>query len=283
MFGRLFARKGGTKSSGVGLDGQAAIDAVRPALEKVYTPLKRTAFVPVVETGGDATRISKFNGGSALLQQGEDWPCCPDCSTPFSLFVQLELDRVPEPLKGKFGPGVLQLFYCSNYDCPNTDDWEPFDFRKKTLRILSPEADTELRDNPHTAEAKYLTGWEARDDYPALEESTAPDIQISGRWDQPGTLSIPSIGYESPLLSSAIKYNVDTSFLPIEGEKMGGWPYWVQGAEYPHCPTCGQTMQMVFQIDSEKLIDYMFGDVGVGHIMQCPDHKDSLGFGWACH
>jgi hypothetical protein len=41
-------------------------------------------------------------------------------------------------------------------------------------------------------------------------------------------------------------------------------------------------MQFVFQIASEDNIPYMFGDVGTGHITQCPEHKNQLAFGWAC-
>jgi hypothetical protein len=41
-------------------------------------------------------------------------------------------------------------------------------------------------------------------------------------------------------------------------------------------------MQMVFQINSEGNLPYMFGDSGRGHITQCPQHKDELAFAWAC-
>jgi hypothetical protein len=26
----------------------------------------------------------------------------------------------------------------------------------------------------------------------------------------------------------------------------------------------------------------MFGDMGIGHITQCPEHLDVVAFGWAC-
>jgi hypothetical protein len=41
-------------------------------------------------------------------------------------------------------------------------------------------------------------------------------------------------------------------------------------------------MRLVFQVDSEDNVPHMFGDAGIGHLTQCPDHKDVLGFGWAC-
>ena len=66
------------------------------------------------------------------------------------------------------------------------------------------------------------------------------------------------------------------------GDKLFGWPYWVQGVEYPGCPQCGERMEMVFQIDSQNNLPFMFGDTGCGHITQCPVHKEVVTFGWAC-
>jgi hypothetical protein len=41
-------------------------------------------------------------------------------------------------------------------------------------------------------------------------------------------------------------------------------------------------MHLLFQIDSEDNLPYMFGDAGCGHITQCPKHPHRLAFGWAC-
>ena len=72
--------------------------------------------------------------------------------------------------------------------------------------------------------------------------------------------------------------------LPLRGDKLGGFPMWVQSVEYPDCPEveCEKEMRMVFQLDSEDNINYMFGDVGCGHITQCPVHKYIFAFRWAC-
>jgi uncharacterized protein YwqG len=69
---------------------------------------------------------------------------------------------------------------------------------------------------------------------------------------------------------------------PRHGEKLLGWPAWVQGVEYPKCRICGREMALVFQVDSEHNLPYMFGDAGVGHVTQCPEHHAELAFGWAC-
>jgi hypothetical protein len=65
-------------------------------------------------------------------------------------------------------------------------------------------------------------------------------------------------------------------------DKLAGWPCWIQGVEYPNCPRCGRRMIHVFQLDSEDHVPFMFGDVGCGHITQCPDHNEVVAFGWAC-
>ena len=66
------------------------------------------------------------------------------------------------------------------------------------------------------------------------------------------------------------------------GDKLAGWPAWVQGVEYPSCALCGSRMLQLFQVDSEDNIPFMFGDVGCGNITQCPEHKEIVAFGWAC-
>ena len=74
----------------------------------------------------------------------------------------------------------------------------------------------------------------------------------------------------------------DVIFQVIEGDKLAGYPNWIQGVEYPNCPECQRRMQFVFQIDSQDNLPVMFGDVGCGHITQCPEHKQILTFSWAC-
>jgi len=69
---------------------------------------------------------------------------------------------------------------------------------------------------------------------------------------------------------------------PLEGDKLGGWPRWIQAAAWPLDPVSGTRMDLVFQIDSEKNLPYMFGDAGIGHVTESPDNPDTLGFGWAC-
>lgn len=67
------------------------------------------------------------------------------------------------------------------------------------------------------------------------------------------------------------------------GDKLGGWPRWLNGSDYAPCPVCNEPMQMVFQIDQKCNLPFEFGDAGIGHILQCASHKDQLTFTWNCY
>jgi uncharacterized protein YwqG len=179
------------------------------------------------------------------------------------LFLQLNLQDLPEPLLGEFGEGLLQMFYCTDSGSNCEADCEAFSpFAKSVLlRVVQPKGEPQeigevLPDDQFPA--RTITGWKPMDDYPNYEEAGQLGLELSD--DE---------------MEAIEEY-------PISGDKLGGWPYWVQGVEYPACPSCGETMRLVFQIDSEDNLPYMFGDAGCGHITQCKTHKEQLAFGWAC-
>jgi len=70
--------------------------------------------------------------------------------------------------------------------------------------------------------------------------------------------------------------------IPIVGDKLYGWPHWIQSVEYPFDRKTGSRMELLFQIDSNVNLAHMFGDVGIGHLTQSKDNPDELAFGWAC-
>ena len=75
---------------------------------------------------------------------------------------------------------------------------------------------------------------------------------------------------------------VEQIAIAADRDKLGGWPFWVQGAEYPSCHVCGEQMEVLFQLDSEDHVPFMFGDAGIGHISMCRSHPEVVAFGWAC-
>lgn len=225
-------------------------------------PFRRSTWIPMT-TEGDGDQLASKFAGKPWLAADESWPMCPHCQTAMPLFVQLNLNTLPAELSDRFGPGLLQLFYCTSSETDECDNWEPFS-SAQLARIVQPTGEPNpLEALPATVfPAKLITDWELTDDYPGWTEASDCNLDI-------------------PLLDDEWA-NLDQVYIPHTGDKLSGWPFWVQGVEYPTCPICNDLMQFVFQIDSEDNIPFMFGDVGCGHITQCPTHKEQIGFSWAC-
>lgn len=223
---------------------------------------KRTAWQPVVVDGDGLPTDSKFAGVPFLLKE-EDTPLCSNCKNPLQLFVQLDLNNLP--VGNKFGRGLLQLFYCTNEEPLCEVECEAFfPFAESTLiRIIKPgDLKRQYQNTFYSGNfpPKKIIGWKGIVDYPNREEGESLGIELSDEeWEEL---------YEENY--------------PIVGEKLDGFPMWIQGVEYPTCPVCDERMRLVFQIDSEGNLPYMFGDVGCAHLTQCETHKEQLAFGWAC-
>lgn len=230
-------------------------------LPESLAPLRRTAWIPRVEVGADPGKGSKF-GGTAWLPRGSEHPACGVCSRPLPLIAQLDVATLPEP--DRFGgSGLLQLFYCVSVEpvCEvEAEAFFPYARSVVARRVdpLEPGAPSAAAAH-RPFEPKAIVGWDVRDDYPNPEEQGEHGVDLA---------------------EDEIERLEDE--FPIAGEKLWGWPLWVQGIEYPTCKTCGGPMQLVLQIDSEGLIDHMWGDSGCAHLTQCPAHPDQLAFGWAC-
>lgn len=67
--------------------------------------------------------------------------------------------------------------------------------------------------------------------------------------------------------------------------RVGGSPTWIQGADYPSCPSCENTMEFCAQLDSELLLDdgeeWLWGSGGICYAFWCTDCKIS-GTMWQC-
>ncbi len=234
-------------------------------MKEIIEPFKKQAWVPNVLKRKSSNVSSKFSGIPALLKT-ENWPCCNNCNEPMQLFLQLNSKDLPVPASSAFGSGILQVFYCTNLDKECEVACEAyFPFSKSTLvRIINSDSDNilSLEINPvkDVFPEKEIVGWDAKEDYPNSDE-------------------LESLGCTLSDEQSEQLYEME---YPRPKDKLFGWPYWVQGVEYPDCPECGKPMKLVFQIDSEDNLPYMFGDVGCSHVTQCDHHKDKLAIAWAC-
>jgi hypothetical protein len=245
---------------------------------------RRSAWHPACAERDGRLTDSRF-AGTPWLALGESWPTCGACRRPLALFLQLNLSELPADLDGRVGAGLLQFFYCrhtaSDGDCPS-EGFEPF-AECHLVRLVQPDArddrleiPAELRDlAPRT-----IIGWNRVDDYPRWNELERFGLSFHvSTYNGEQWLECPEIGLVSERFTPG---SLDSWELCDGGDKLSGWPCWIQEIEYPNCPRCQRPMQLVFQHTGDKL-PFMFGDLGIGHITQCPEHKEVLAFGWACH
>ncbi|EMR04353.1 DUF1963 domain-containing protein [Cesiribacter andamanensis] len=230
---------------------------------------KRKTWMPLVEEGAEDEALASKIGGMAYLPPGETYPLCAHCQEPLTLFLQLNPANLPPNCDLDLEPDKLvQLFYCTNQH-PHCEleckAWAPFAKSELARTLPLPATEVAL---PGTAPerqypARLITEWVENEDYPDWHEM------------QLGAAGLSEQEVE------ALESNENT--IPKAADKLGGWPYWVQGVEYPACPDCGLQMQMIFQLDSDHHLPYMFGDAGVAHLHQCRLHKGVLAFGWSSY
>ncbi len=200
-------------------------------------------------------------GGTPYLPHGIDHPACPGCRNPMTLFVQLRLEELPG-VEAAGRSGLLQLFYCTTDEpdlCEHSlRSWAPFS-EGATVRIV-PAYGGSASHVPPRFPARRITGWREEPDLPTTEELRGLGV-------------VPA---------EDVAWRLVNADVPHVGDKLGGWPAWVKGVEYPNCPLCGSKMQMVFQLESEDHLPFRFGDGGTGHITRCKTHPSLVAFSWAC-
>ncbi|WP_444915317.1 DUF1963 domain-containing protein [Microbulbifer sp. TRSA007] len=232
-------------------------------LKSKLSPYRKIAWEPQTQEQVTEISDSKFCGMPLLTAEG--WPECGNCNEPMQLFVQLNSKDLPEASNTPFGDGILQVFYCVNENSSCEADCDTWAANSKAtlLRILplNIPAQTEVTLTPSSDYPELkITGWEELEDYP-------------------DTFELEELGVE---LSEDEEDFLCEDEVPFSGEKLLGWPHWVQGIEYQSCKICNKQMQFIFQIDSSGNIPYMFGDSGCAHISQCTEHKEQLAMAWAC-
>lgn len=238
----------------------------------------RPAWRPQTRTDGEGVR--SWFGGRPLTAPGHAWPTCAGCSAPMRFLVQLDVEELPDEFVTPLPDGVVQLFYCQ-FDDGDCSTWEPFGGCSH-VRVLPRDAH-ELAASPvEPDEQAYVVAWELFEDHPGPEDFALLGLTLDYDFDrQVVTARAKEPAFE--LVDAPMALGVaELISEAVAGDKLGGWPLWIQGAEYPPCPECGAPMQVFLQLDSECNLPWMFGDAGCGHLTQCARHPHVMAFGWAC-
>jgi uncharacterized protein YwqG len=173
--------------------------------------------------------------------------------------------------------------YCTRDDCEGYGGWEPFGDDLSRVRVVQPIGQpTEISAPQEFFPAKRIIDWKTFIDLPKPSEHEELGLKYTYE-HKAGTVNLAceelGLRFED-IRDRSLAENIANG---QQGDKLAGWPAWVQHVEYPACPRCGRRMVLVFQVDSEDHIPFMFADVGCGHVTQCREHKDVVAFGWACH
>lgn len=215
---------------------------------------QRESWQPVCTESGEG--LTHF-GGIPALEAGTHWPVCGKCSRLMPLFLQLASADLPQGARDTFPEGLLQVFFCTA--CM---PFEPFS-NAALVRVLPDHAQLQQSDErPELLlKSRWVTNWLELPDYPEPGDTPAPEMDL----DELEIEALFESGY------------------PRQGDKLLGWPYWIQDPERPSCPECELPMTTLFQLDSNGNLDYMWGDGGVAHMFWCPHHPHAMALVWQCH
>lgn len=234
--------------------------AFPPELEPFRSQLSNTQLPFVRFKPGKAQNTTPWQskiGGMPYLPKGTAWPVTPD-GQPLYFLAQINFSEAPalSPFPEK---GMLQFYI-------NDDDLYGMDFDdgevQDTFRVLYfPEVlqnrgdlqpDLKIADGyellPHHPEHSHLLSFEVGQEIAPACDYRFAERMGSGFFEQFGDK-------EWELLDA---YN---KIAQAQGHKFGGYAYFTQddprSAEDP--------MLLLLQIDSDELMDLMWGDMGVGH------------------
>ncbi|MDX2012585.1 MAG: ATPase, T2SS/T4P/T4SS family [Myxococcaceae bacterium] len=187
------------------------------------TRAPRVAFLPV--TSADADGRSRLGTRLAHRPRAASWPTCRDCGAALALIVQLDLASLPEPFSGR--AGLAQLFVCTSGGCELTDERS-----KGVLVEVHDASDLELVEAPaslalEVVEPGVITSWRRFEEDPVADD-------------------LARLGF-------TVDDDDDDLSRPMRCDKLGGWPAWEQGLDWPLDET-GAPFELLFQLAEDTLL-----------------------------
>lgn len=206
-------------------------------------------------------------GGPPFWPAGEPWPVCGQCDQPLTFIGQVRLDTPGAPQLGE--AKLLTFHYC--FDClpSQPEDGSAYRLRLHT-NLAQPLQGTPP---PRNDEQRPIT---------PCRTPFLPVLSVPHWYDAEPALSTLDLG-EDAWESYRTAGNQITQAPNLES-RLGGHPDWIQGAAWPICYTCGERMQLIWQLDSEDAAQLMWGDVGRVYLFACPQgcHDQPLALVMQC-
>ncbi len=224
-------------------------------------------YCPEVRDGDTRKPVSKYFG-LPWLAKDESWPEIEGVKPVFVL--QLEIASLPHPFRPALGgEGLLQFFYAVDGPYENS----------ALVRIVHPNgldsfaAHNEADNKSPEWRPKRIVGWSKSADYPRIEHLE----------------NICDTDFDEISEAFDVDIGEEVEFC-IQGDKLGGWPFWTQGVEIPK-NEYGEPMDYVLQLDAGCFFDgptfpahapELFASDGTGHIFVSRSNPKVLKFVWAC-
>jgi uncharacterized protein YwqG/predicted DNA-binding WGR domain protein len=218
---------------------------------------ERTAYLPVLESRpiDPASALGDKFGGMPWISDAAPWPELDGEQMEF--LFQLELaKRLRSFPKGL----LLQCFYSWKGDYASYDPWAPTAcvrfVRPKGRPVVDPLAElypeNAIVDYTERIELPGYASRETREELAAIEHLLDPVLDVDPRFDR-------------------------------RGDKLGGWPDFIQDEELVRCRICGEALLELVQIESGRALPLVWGDMGVAYVVACPKHLTEATLFWQCH
>jgi uncharacterized protein YwqG len=236
----------------------------KPATKLNLTKVKNLADLPVAGT---------HFGGPPYAEAGDDYPLCPTCHKPLNFICQIDARRgfheKPE------GISLFTFFYC--WECfpwgfkdDQKGQWVVRNYnqpREDKFVGIEPPAEILYPTEPCLADEEKITvfpNWEEINNLSVEISNAVDDIESEDPWEE----------YDSIVKELGGFKDFATT--------IGGYPFWVQGAETLECDLCGNRMKLLAQIDSEEKANLGWGDCGLVYLFFCENHPLEIKFILQC-
>jgi hypothetical protein len=212
---------------------------------------------------------SRF-GGRPYAEAGDSWLVCGACGRPLTFICQIRMaDCAHHPIPGI---GLFTFYYC--WECfpqeggaETAGQWivrlygDPQEGKAVSIEPPQPGAPVQTIPCGVTMQpTRSLPDWDGI----AVWCPEAADLSAQADADEPW----------QPYLSTAEQLVGEADYATM----VGGYPHWVQSDATPICPGCGQRMELLAQIDSERAAGITWGDAGLVYLFVCPEHLSEIRF-----